>query len=49
MEFDTTWRSEDFNDEDRAPFFFMELDRVPDGVLNHQDFAAFYQYFDENG
>merc|ERR1712142_483260 len=49
LEFDTTWRHEDFSDKDRAPFFFLEIDHVPDGVLNEQDFEVMFKLFDENG
>ncbi|XP_076469614.1 uncharacterized protein LOC143299954 [Babylonia areolata] len=48
LEFDTTWRREDFNDKDRAPLFFLEMDRVADEVLNSEDFVHTFKLFDEN-
>ncbi|XP_005100432.1 uncharacterized protein LOC101854804 [Aplysia californica] len=49
QEFDTTWKNEDLGDEDRAPFFFLEMDRVPDEVLNDLDYVHMFRIFDENG
>ena len=49
LEFDTTWRQEDFNDKDRAPLFFLEMDRVPDAVLKSEDFHITFRIFDEDG
>merc|ERR1712141_281484 len=49
FEFDYTWKEEDLGDEDRAPYFFLEMDRVPDEVLTDEDFAHMFHIFDENG
>ena len=49
LEFDTTWRRDDYSEKDRAPLFFIELDHVPDAVLNSKDFQVNFKVFDENG
>ena len=49
LEFDTTWRREDYNEKERAPLFFIELDHAPDAVLNSKDFELNFKVFDENG
>ncbi|XP_059153382.1 calmodulin-like [Physella acuta] len=48
-EFDQGWRQEGFPNPDNAPIFFVELDRVPDEVLNAQDFPHIFRLFDEDG
>merc|ERR1712110_760080 len=48
-EFDTQWRREDIGEKSRAPFFFLELDRVPDEQLNILDYPHICHLFDENG
>ncbi|KAK3772344.1 hypothetical protein RRG08_057781 [Elysia crispata] len=48
-EFDRTWRADGLGDEERAPFFFLEMDRVADEVLNKEDFVHMFHVFDENG
>lgn len=48
LEFDRTWKAEDLGDEERAPFFFLELDRVADEVLNMDDVPHIFRLFDEN-
>ncbi|GFO49743.1 P granule abnormality protein 1-like [Plakobranchus ocellatus] len=49
LEFDRTWKSDGLNDPERAPFFFIELDRVADEVLNAEDFTHMFHIFDEDG
>ena len=48
-EFDRTWKADGLGDEERAPFFFLEMDRVADEVLNQEDFNHMFHIFDENG
>lgn len=49
QEFDQGWRQEGFPNSQNAPLFFLELDRVPDEVLNAQDFPHIFHLFDEDG
>eukprot|EP00916_Digyalum_oweni_P006006 GHVL01010361.1.p2 GENE.GHVL01010361.1~~GHVL01010361.1.p2 ORF type:complete len:126 (+),score=11.32 GHVL01010361.1:60-437(+) len=48
LEFDTVWKREDFHNDHQAPFFFEEMDRVADEILNSQDFVHTYRLFDED-
>merc|ERR1711860_127938 len=47
-EFDSHWRSLGLSDKEHAPFFFMEMDRVMDEVLNSADFDHIFRLFDEH-
>merc|ERR1712154_391143 len=47
-EFDTEWTHEDIGEKKRAPFFFLELDRVADEQLNALDWPHVCHMFDEN-
>ncbi|CAL1546128.1 unnamed protein product [Lymnaea stagnalis] len=49
QEFDSSWRQENLPNPQNAPLFFLELDRVPDEVLNSQDFPHIFRLWDENG
>ncbi|XP_059153403.1 uncharacterized protein LOC131939220 [Physella acuta] len=48
-EFDMGWRLEGFPKPQNAPFFFLELDRVADEILNFLDFPHIFRLFDEDG
>ncbi|XP_055868655.1 uncharacterized protein LOC129923119 [Biomphalaria glabrata] len=48
-EFDDSWRKEGLPDPQNAPWYFLLLDRVPDGVLNFLDFPHIFRLFDEDG
>nr|KAG5701342.1 hypothetical protein BaRGS_006116 [Batillaria attramentaria] len=48
LEFFTTWRNRHFHDPQHAPFFFVELDRQADEVLNSGDFDHMFRLFDSN-
>ena len=46
MEFDSGWRQTDFPDKDHSPFFFLEMDRVPDEQLTREDFQHMFNIFE---
>ncbi|KAK3772343.1 hypothetical protein RRG08_057780 [Elysia crispata] len=46
MEFDSGWRQADFPDKDHSPFFFLEMDRVPDEQLTREDFQHMFNIFE---
>merc|ERR1711970_797556 len=47
-EFDDGWKHADYSNKDRAPFFFVEMDRVPDEKLDDDDWPHMFRLFDEN-
>ncbi|RUS85344.1 hypothetical protein EGW08_006887 [Elysia chlorotica] len=49
LEFDSGWNQADFRDKEHAPFFFLEMDRVPDEQLTREDFQHMYNIFESDG
>nr|KAG5704051.1 hypothetical protein BaRGS_017555 [Batillaria attramentaria] len=48
LEFDSAYNRLHFEHRDQEDRFFMELDRVPNEVLDDTDFAHIFHFFDIN-
>ena len=46
QEFDSGWDQANFRDREHSPFFFLEMDRVPDEQLTREDFVHVWNIFE---